>query len=32
MTLILALDFGGTKLAAATVKAGAKEWSDHESR
>ncbi|MTJ55622.1 ROK family protein [Anabaena sp. UHCC 0253] len=32
MTLILALDFGGTKLAAATVKAGAKEWLDHESR
>jgi glucokinase len=32
MTLILALDFGGTKLAAATVKNGAKEWLDHESR
>jgi glucokinase len=26
MTSILALDFGGTKLAAATVKAGAREW------
>ena len=32
MTLILALDFGGTKLAAATVKNGAKEWLDYESR
>ena len=32
MTLILALDFGGTKLAAATVKGGAKEWLYHESR
>ncbi|MFM7406124.1 MAG: ROK family protein [Cuspidothrix sp.] len=32
MTLILALDFGGTKLAAATVQAGAKEWLDHDSR
>ncbi|RUR75125.1 N-acylmannosamine kinase [Chlorogloeopsis fritschii PCC 6912] len=26
MTLILALDFGGTKLAAAVVNAGAREW------
>jgi glucokinase len=32
MRLILALDFGGTKLAAATVKAGAREWLNHESR
>lgn len=32
MTLILALDFGGTKLAAATVKAGEKEWLNHDSR
>jgi glucokinase len=32
MTLILSLDFGGTKLAAATVKAGSREWLYHESR
>lgn len=32
MTLILALDFGGTKLAAATVKAGEQEWLNHDSR
>ncbi len=32
MTLILALDFGGTKLAAATVKAGTREWLYHESQ
>jgi len=32
MTLILALDFGGTKLAAATVKAGSREWLRYESR
>jgi glucokinase len=32
MTLILALDFGGTKLAAATVKVGSKEWLRHERR
>ena len=32
MTLILALDFGGTKLAAATVKAGEKEWLNYDSR
>ena len=32
MTLILSLDFGGTKLAAATVKAGTREWLYHESR
>ncbi|MFM9157328.1 MAG: ROK family protein, partial [Dolichospermum sp.] len=29
---ILSLDFGGTKLAAATVKAGTREWLYHESR
>jgi glucokinase len=32
MTLILALDFGGTKLAAATVEAGSREWLDYENR
>jgi glucokinase len=32
MSLILALDFGGTKLAAATVKAGSREWLRHDSR
>jgi glucokinase len=32
MTLILALDFGGTKLAAATVKAGSREWLRYENR
>lgn len=32
MTLILALDFGGTKLAAATVEAGGKEWLHYENR
>jgi glucokinase len=32
MTLILALDFGGTKLAAATVNAGAREWLRYERR
>ncbi|TAF06854.1 MAG: ROK family protein [Nostocales cyanobacterium] len=32
MTLILALDFGGTKLAAATVEAGSREWLRHENR
>ena len=32
MTFILALDFGGTKLAAATVKAGEQEWLNHDSR
>lgn len=31
MTLILALDFGGTKLAASTVEADGKEWLKHES-
>ncbi|TAE56748.1 MAG: ROK family protein [Nostocales cyanobacterium] len=32
MSLILALDFGGTKLAAATVEAGDREWLRHESQ
>ncbi|NMF65808.1 ROK family protein [Brasilonema octagenarum] len=32
MTLILALDFGGTKLAAATVHAGSKQWLGYERR
>lgn len=32
MTLILALDFGGTKLAAALVNIGAREWLRYESR
>ncbi|MBK1989685.1 ROK family protein [Sphaerospermopsis aphanizomenoides BCCUSP55] len=32
MTLILALDFGGTKLAAATIEAGSKEWLRYENR
>jgi glucokinase len=32
MTLILALDFGGTKLAAATVEAGSREWLRYENR
>jgi len=32
MTLILALDFGGTKLAAATVKVGSREWLGYERR
>lgn len=32
MTLILALDFGGTKLAAATVEAGSREWLHYENR
>jgi len=32
MTLILALDFGGTKLAAATVEAGSREWWRYERR
>ncbi|KYC36919.1 sugar kinase [Scytonema hofmannii PCC 7110] len=32
MTLILALDFGGTKLAAATVNAGSQEWLGYERR
>ncbi|MUG99991.1 ROK family protein [Scytonema sp. UIC 10036] len=32
MTLILALDFGGTKLAAATVNAGSREWLSYERR
>ena len=31
MTLILALDFGGTKLAAALVNIGSREWLRHES-
>ncbi len=30
MTLILALDFGGTKLAAATLQAGSREWWRYE--
>ncbi len=30
MTLLLALDFGGTKLAAATVNAGSREWLGYE--
>ncbi|BAY20608.1 ROK family protein [Calothrix sp. NIES-2100] len=32
MTLILALDFGGTKLAAATVNLGSREWLRYERR
>ncbi|MEH2061137.1 MAG: ROK family protein [Nostoc sp.] len=32
MTLILALDFGGTKLAAATVNAGSRTWLHYERR
>jgi len=32
MTLILALDFGGTKLAAGTVEAGSREWLRRESQ
>lgn len=32
MTLILALDFGGTKLAAAGVKVGSQEWLGYERR
>ncbi len=32
MTFILALDFGGTKLAAATVKIGSREWLGYERR
>lgn len=32
MALILALDFGGTKLAAATVEAGSREWLRYENR
>ncbi len=32
MKLILALDFGGTKLAAATVNAGSEEWLGYERR
>jgi glucokinase len=32
MTLILALDFGGTKLAAALVKSGSREWLRYERR
>ncbi|ARV57371.1 sugar kinase [Nostocales cyanobacterium HT-58-2] len=32
MTLILALDFGGTKLAAATVNVGSKQWLGYERR
>ncbi len=32
MALILALDFGGTKLAAATVEAGSREWLRHENK
>ncbi|EFA69207.1 ROK protein [Cylindrospermopsis raciborskii CS-505] len=32
MTLILALDFGGTKLAAGTVEADAREWLRRESQ
>ncbi|MEA5582729.1 ROK family protein [Nodularia harveyana UHCC-0300] len=32
MTLILALDFGGTKLAAAVVNSGAREWLRYERR
>ncbi|BCL38870.1 ROK family protein [Nostoc sp. MS1] len=32
MALILALDFGGTKLAAALVKSGCREWLRYESR
>ncbi|NMG05355.1 ROK family protein [Brasilonema sp. UFV-L1] len=32
MTLILALDFGGTKLAAATVNTGSQQWLGYERR
>ncbi len=32
MTLILALDFGGTKLAAALVNSGSREWLRYERR
>ncbi|MBW4565290.1 MAG: ROK family protein [Mojavia pulchra JT2-VF2] len=32
MTLILALDFGGTKLAAATVNVGSRQWLRYERR
>ncbi|MBE9201501.1 MULTISPECIES: ROK family protein [unclassified Nodularia (in: cyanobacteria)] len=32
MTLILALDFGGTKLAAAAVNSGSREWLSYERR
>ena len=32
MTLILALDFGGTKLAAAVVNSGDREWLSYERR
>ena len=32
MTLILVLDFGGTKLAAGTVEAGSREWLRRESQ
>ena len=32
MTLLLALDFGGTKLAAAMVNAGSREWLGYERR
>jgi glucokinase len=32
MTLILALDFGGTKLAAATVNLGSRQWLGYERR
>jgi glucokinase len=32
MTLILVLDFGGTKLAAATVKAGCRQWLGYKRR
>jgi glucokinase len=32
VTLILALDFGGTKLAAATINAGSKQWLGYERR
>ncbi len=32
MTLILALDFGGTKLAAATVNMGSRQWLNYERR
>ncbi|AFY31182.1 ROK family protein [Calothrix sp. PCC 7507] len=32
MTLILALDFGGTKLAAAVVNLGSRDWLHHERR
>lgn len=32
MTSILALDFGGTKLAAATVNVGSRQWLRYERR